>query len=195
MTDPLAGLDLDQHRAPPTLLPRVLLATNTADGYATADSPLGPVYVAFSGLGVSYVTLVEEHADVETYLSSRLGRPVFPLQRPPVRLARALEESLTSGRLGRLPLDLRATTAFQQRVLAKTAEIAPGQVRSYGWVAEQIGQPRATRAVGTALARNPVPLLVPCHRVVRAGGRLGAYSLGGAENKRRLLEHEGAPFD
>jgi O-6-methylguanine DNA methyltransferase len=180
------------HRAPPTLLPRTLLATGTADGYVTLDGPLGAMYVAFNPHGVSCVTLVGEHDDFEAYVGTRLGRRAYPVVAAPPRLARALERSLATGRSGSLPVDLRSVTPFQQQVLRKATEIPPGEVRPYGWVAREIGSPGATRAVGTALARNPVPFFVPCHRVVRTGGALGAYSLGGPENKRRLLVAEGA---
>jgi O-6-methylguanine DNA methyltransferase len=80
-------------------------------------------------------------------------------------------------------------------VLRKTAEIPRGEVRPYGWVAAEIGRPGAVRAVGSALAGNPVPLIVPCHRVVRSDGVLGQYSLGGAANKPRLLAGEGVDVE
>ncbi len=74
----------------------------------------------------------------------------------------------------------------------KALEIPTGEVRPYSWIAKEIGHPGAVRAAGTALAKNPVPLLIPCHRVVRSDGQIGKYSLGGARNKRTLLELEGA---
>jgi O-6-methylguanine DNA methyltransferase len=77
-------------------------------------------------------------------------------------------------------------------VLMKALEIPTGEVRPYSWIAKEIGHPGAVRAAGTALAKNPVPLLIPCHRVVRSDGQIGQYSLGGARNKRTLLELEGA---
>lgn len=86
-------------------------------------------------------------------------------------------------------LDLRGVTAFQQAVLATVRGIPPGQVRTYGDVARGIGRPGAVRAVGNALHRNPFPLVVPCHRVVQGGGRLGGYACGPAM-KRRLLAVE-----
>jgi len=89
------------------------------------------------------------------------------------------------------PLDLTRGTAFQQRVWAELLAIGAGQTRSYGEVAAALGRPRATRAVGGACGANPVPLLIPCHRVLAAGGGLGGFS-GGLEWKRRLLQAEGA---
>jgi O-6-methylguanine DNA methyltransferase len=89
-----------------------------------------------------------------------------------------------------LPLDLRGTP-FQSRVWEALAHIPPGEVRSYRQVAQAIGSPRATRAVGQAVGRNPLLLVIPCHRVVHADRRLGGYSGGGPERKRRLLRREG----
>ena len=77
----------------------------------------------------------------------------------------------------------------------KALEIPRGEVRPYGWIAAEIGRPKAVRAVGTALGHNPVPLIVPCHRVVRSDGMIGQYSLGGPRNKRTILAGEGADPD
>jgi len=87
------------------------------------------------------------------------------------------------------PLDLSSGTAFQQRVWAELRRITPGQTRSYGEVARAIGQPKAARAVGAACGANPIPILVPCHRVLAASGRLGGFS-GGLPWKRLLLARE-----
>ncbi len=89
------------------------------------------------------------------------------------------------------PLDLEGTTPFQQEVWAQTRLIPPGQTRSYAWVARSAGRPRAVRAAGSALGRNPVPLLIPWHRVVRSDGGLGGFT-GGLEVKKRLLQIEGS---
>jgi len=93
------------------------------------------------------------------------------------------------------PIDLAGQTEFVRSVLLKALEIPYGQVRPYSWIARQIGHPNAQRAVGSALAGNPVPLLIPCHRVVRRDGLIGNYGLGGPEIKRRILEYEGANID
>lgn len=87
------------------------------------------------------------------------------------------------------PCDLRGLSPFTQAVLRIATKIRYGEVKSYRWVAEQLGKPKATRAVGNALARNPVPMMIPCHRVVRGDGSLGGYALG-LDWKRRLLELE-----
>ena len=93
-----------------------------------------------------------------------------------------------------VPLDEAAIDPFRRSVYAATRRVPPGTVATYGEIARAIGQPNAAREVGAALARNPFPIVVPCHRVVGAGGRLTGFSApGGLETKRRMLELEGAP--
>ena len=94
-----------------------------------------------------------------------------------------------------VPVDLEGVGDFQARVLASAKTIPYGDVRSYAQLAVGIGAPRAARAVGNALAANPVPLIVPCHRVVRTDGSIGQYSLGGPENKRTILAAEGLDLE
>jgi O-6-methylguanine DNA methyltransferase len=86
-------------------------------------------------------------------------------------------------------------TEFERAVLLKTLEIPPGEIRPYGWIAAEIDRPKAVRAVGTALAHNPIPLFIPCHRVVRSDGHLGRYSLGGPAAKRSALASEGVAIE
>jgi len=89
------------------------------------------------------------------------------------------------------PLDLRAATAFQRRVWSAVRDIPCGETRSYGQIARQVGSPGAARAVGLAMAANPLPIVVPCHRVIGSDGNLRGFG-GGLDLKRRLLEMEGA---
>ena len=114
---------------------------------------------------------------------------------PPAWLkqTRAAVAALLAGRAPRVfpPLDLSCGTPFQQLVWQALREIPVGETRSYGEIARSIGRPRAVRAVGAACGANPVPLLVPCHRVLAANGRLGGFS-GGPEWKPRLLRREGS---
>jgi O-6-methylguanine DNA methyltransferase len=91
------------------------------------------------------------------------------------------------------PLDLRAATAFQGRVWSAVRDIPCGETRSYGQIARQVGSPGAARAVGQAMATNPLPIIVPCHRVIGSGGNLCGFG-GGLDLKRRLLEMEGVPI-
>jgi O-6-methylguanine DNA methyltransferase len=148
---------------------------------------IGPLYVAWNGLGVSGV---ESDGFAATH-AARTGRPVHVVDALPVDLARAIERRLAGDRRVRIDLDLRGTSEFERDVWHKALDIPRGEVRPYGWIAAEIGRPRAVRAVGTALGRNPVPLIVPCHRVVRTDGTIGQYSLGGPENKRTILASEG----
>lgn len=182
----LRGLTED----PPTVVARgVLLGTGLADGYEVFDSPVGEVAVAFNPGGVSAVDLVDD--DLEERFAVRFGRRLYRA-RPPRGWAARIGRAIERGTPGDLPVDLRSVTSFQRTVLEVTARIPKGEVRPYGWLARMVGRPRAARAVGSTMARNPVPLIVPCHRVVRSDGRLGAYSLGGPHHKRELLRHEGA---
>ena len=106
-----------------------------------------------------------------------------------------IADAIEAGRPGKLPIDLRSLTSFQTDVLGAAATIPRGEVRSYGWLAAEVDRPNAIRAAGSVMARNPVPLIIPCHRVVRSDGHIGNYSLGGAHNKSELLAHEGTKPD
>jgi O-6-methylguanine DNA methyltransferase len=118
------------------------------------------------------------------------GRPLLPADRPP----EGVQDALRSGSATGLRFDLRGRTPFERAVLEATLGIPPGEIRPYAWVAWQVGRPRAVRAVGTALGHNPVPLLIPCHRVIRSDGSMGQYGFG-PDMKRRLLDGEGIDVD
>jgi len=177
-------------RAPATLLPAVLLAVGLADAWAPLDGPIGRLFVAFNGRGVSRVALAGDEGSFESAFAAAVGRPIRRADRLPERLGRALERRLAGDRRAPVPVDLRGATPFERAVWEKALEIPRGEVRPYSWVAAEIGRPRAVRAVGSALGRNPVPLVVPCHRVVRSDGRIGDYALG-SERKRAVLQAEG----
>lgn len=181
--------------APASLRPAILIETGLADAYARFDSVIGPLVVAWNGRGVS---MVDVALDVETFEARHralTGRATFASAQVPSALAQAIERRVGGDRRARIDLDLRGHTTFEQDVWRKALEIPRGEVRPYGWVAAEIGRPRAVRAVGTALGRNPVPLIVPCHRVVRTDGTIGQYSLGGPANKRTILRSEGLDPD
>ncbi len=177
--------------APTRLAPNVLVEVGLADRMARIDTVIGPLHVAWNGLGVSGV----ESEEFAASHAARTGRPVFPAEGLPADLARAIDRRLGGDRRVRIDLDLRGHTDFERDVWRKALDIPRGEVRPYGWIAAEIGRPRAVRAVGTALGHNPVPLIVPCHRVVRTDGHLGQYSLGGPENKRAILASEGLDPD
>jgi O-6-methylguanine DNA methyltransferase len=177
--------------APAGMTPAVLTRVGLAHRYVRRDSPIGPVYVAVSNEGVSRVDVAPDDAVFERRFEERFGRPAVPAGDLPQALIRSIDRAIEAGRPGDLSLDLTGLTEFQRRVLSKAAEIPRAEVRPYGWVAREIGSPGAVRAVGSALAANPVPIVVPCHRVVRSDGRFGDYSLGDPANKRRLLAAEG----
>jgi O-6-methylguanine DNA methyltransferase len=166
----------------------VALGTGLADGYDFYDSALGQVIVTFNPEGVSSLDIADGFEDRYTV---RFGRPLIRAEAPKA-WSRHIQESIERGTPGELPVDLRSVTDFQRRVLRTTAGIPKGEVRPYGWVAYEIDSPKAVRAVGSAVARNPIPLIIPCHRVVRSDGHIGNYSLGGPHNKVELLQHEGA---
>jgi O-6-methylguanine DNA methyltransferase len=188
----LAGLVVT---APPTLAPNVLADVGLADRYARFDSPIGPLVVAWNGVGVSAVEAATDDAGFEAAHRARTGRPALAVGALPEGLAAAIARRLGGDRRVRIALDLRGHTDFERAVWLKALEIPRGEVRPYGWVAAEIGRPRAVRAVGTALGHNPVPLIVPCHRVVRSDGTIGQYSLGGPANKRTILSAEGLDPD
>ncbi len=166
-----------------------------ADGMGVVETALGPMRVAFGPKGIRAVrSALEPEAEFVAWYAGRLGRPPVPRE-VPAALARAVADAAAGRGDRNAPVDLAAARGFQRTVLETIRRIPPGEARPYGWVAREAGRPRAVRAVGTALARNPVPLLVPCHRVVPASGGIGAYSLGGAGTKRAVLEAEGAPVD
>jgi methylated-DNA-[protein]-cysteine S-methyltransferase len=162
--------------------------------YATVDTPLGTGLVAATPKGLVRVALPNE--EVENVLA-RLARDVSPrVLEFPGRLDEARREldEYFEGRRSRfeLPLDWRLShPGFYRRVLRATARVPFGDVITYAEAAQRAGNPRAFRAAGTALGSNPIPIVVPCHRVIRAGGEIGNYG-GGPEMKRFLLELEGA---
>jgi len=161
--------------------------------YAQVDSPLGPLTLAASARGLLVVAYPDRPLDT---VLERLAREVSPrvLEAPkrldPVR--RELTEYF-EGRLRKFTtkIDWALTRGFGQKVLQSTARIPYGEVRTYGQVAESAGSARAVRAAGNGLGSNPMPVVVPCHRVVRTGGGLGGYT-GGLERKEALLAIESA---
>ncbi len=170
------------------------LGLHDADHLVTVQSPAGDLFVAFNDDGISAVmpaALFDGDPDqFAAHHRRETGRPLVAGTRPPAGLAAAVR----SGRARHLRYDLSGLTPFERAVLTKTLEIPSGEVRPYGWVAREIGRPKAVRAVGSALGRNPVPVLIPCHRVVRSDGQIGNYGLG-VPMKRALLSAEGVDLE
>jgi methylated-DNA-[protein]-cysteine S-methyltransferase len=177
---------------------RRVSARAAADGladvsYATADSPFGTLALAATRRGIVRVAFPEE--DVDSMLE-RLARTISPrIVQAPAALdpARRELEEYFGGRRRQfeVALDWTLIGPFGRRVLKATSEIPYGGVQSYAEVASDAGSPRGARATGNALGSNPIPIIIPCHRVLRSGGALGGYG-GGLDRKRWLLQLEGA---
>jgi AraC family transcriptional regulator, regulatory protein of adaptative response / methylated-DNA-[protein]-cysteine methyltransferase len=162
--------------------------------YGTADSPFGSVFLAATGRGVCQLSFL--NGQREAGAVGRLIRhwPRAALTRDDRRAASLTETIFADLRADlNVPIHVQGTN-FQIRVWSALLAIPPGSVATYGRIARAIGMPRASRAVGGALALNPVAYLIPCHRVIREGGHLGGYS-GGLERKRLMLAWEAAQVE
>jgi methylated-DNA-[protein]-cysteine S-methyltransferase len=144
---------------------------------------LGAFHAGYSSRGVTSLD----------FPGNRRPRSAPPTKKPP-SFIRKLTRQLKQYALGKsvrwsVPVDLSSGTSFQQKVWRTLTKIPRGETRSYGWVAQKIGKPKAPRAVGTACGANPVPVIIPCHRVVASDGSLGGFG-GGLPMKKRLLAVE-----
>ena len=182
---------------PQSLVPKILdhikltIKVVAPDSITTVESPIGRLYVAFRHSGITAVALDRGEGEEAVFakLQRRLGRGLIPSQTPQW-VSDTVASFFRTHRPDLDKVDISELTPFDQSALRAAATIPPGEVRSYRWIAESIGQPSAARAVGRAMARNPVALLYPCHRVVDATGALHQYAYG-VELKARLLELEG----
>ena len=161
--------------------------------YTEIDSPVGKMLLATTRRGLVKVSFPIQPLDE---VLERLANEISPrVLESPAQLddARRELDRYFEGRLQEfdLPLDWQLSHGFYRKVLRATARIPYGQTRSYMQMAKRAGSPRAVRATGSALGSNPLPIIVPCHRVLRTGGALGGYG-GGIEMKQTLLELEGA---
>jgi methylated-DNA-[protein]-cysteine S-methyltransferase len=159
--------------------------------YRTIDTPVGALLLAATDRGLVRVAYAREDHDA---VLARLAAQVSPrVMRAPGRLdgvAREIDEYFAGRRSAfDVPLDLRLSRGFRREVLTRLPEIGYGHTASYAAVAAAAGRPNAVRAVGTACATNPLPVVVPCHRVVRSDGGIGGY-VGGAAAKQALLALE-----
>jgi O-6-methylguanine DNA methyltransferase len=166
--------------APATLLPSVVAAV-AGDQYGLIEDEVWPLWIAWNRDGISAVMRADENdeAAFTGWFRKEFDRALRRAEMVPPALRRMRR------------YDLSEQTPFERAVLLKTAQIPRGQVRTYSWVAREIGRPAAVRAVGTALANNPIPVLIPCHRVIRTDGIIGNYGAGGTEAKKEILAAEG----
>lgn len=159
------------------------------------DTPLGPLWIAVGAHGLLAIEYESSEDSLRAYLQKLGGQPL----RSAAQVAAAAQQVclylLGETQAVDLPVDLSHLTPFQQRVLQETRRVPRGQVRTYMQIATRLGQPKAVRAVGQALRHNPIPIVVPCHRVVASDGTLGGYG-GKMRDSRKfsLLKLEGVSF-
>jgi methylated-DNA-[protein]-cysteine S-methyltransferase len=185
-------LDQDAHaRRNPDGRGGVLDGMTTNEPLLTFETALGRCGIRWSDIGITSVLLPSAAT------SGRLPLPDAAAVPADVRDAIEGIQAVLEGKrrdLRDLRLDERGIDSFRRRVYAATRDVQPGTIATYGQVARAIGEPEAARDVGAALARNPMPVIVPCHRVIAANGALHGFSApGGIETKRRMLQLEGAP--
>lgn len=169
-------------------------ATGSLDvGYRIVDSPVGHLLLAATDLGLTRLAFEsEDHERVLDMLAERIGSRILRDDKRFDELTRELDDYFEGRRhVFDIPVDLRLAHGFRLEVLRHLRDIPYGHTESYAQVAASAGNPKAVRAVGSACATNPVPIVVPCHRVVRSDGGLGGY-LGGTAAKRLLLDVESA---
>ena len=181
----------------PTLVDQRFRETAAAEGlldvaYDVADSPLGPLLVASTGRGLCRIAFDPQPERFEEQLARSFGLRLLRVPSAVDGARRQLDEYFAGQReVFELPLDLHLARDFSRTVLDELARVPFGEVTTYGTLAARAGRPRAARAVGTVMNRNPIPIVLPCHRVVGATGSLVGYG-GGLERKQQLLTLEGA---
>jgi len=189
--------DLRRAAPEPDDLPDISQAAAAASlldvAYATLDSPLGRLLVAVTPRGLvrlAYVDHQDEDAVLE-HIAANVSPRILAAPRRLDEPRRELDEYFAGARRSfDVPVDWRLTHGFARRVLQATSQIPYGATATYKQVAAQAGSPRGSRAAGNALGSNPIPIVVPCHRILHSGGGLGGYT-GGLEKKRLLLGVEG----
>lgn len=178
--------------APEDMLARVRQAVE--DQYGVVETDFGPAWIGFTRNGISMIQLdvANDRAFVAEY-EKRFARRIRR-GNVPQKYARAVQQALQGEPSLEVPIALDGLSAFEQTVLRHLRRIPRGEVRPYAWLAREAGRPRAARAVGTIMARNPMPFLLPCHRVVPTAGGVGNYGYGPGM-KRTLLEREGLSLE
>ena len=179
--------------APRTLRER--LASTINDRYDIVEAGGLTAWVAFSDKGVRMLHLgAYTEKKFRAAYRQRFARDVVRGTLPDSTRKQIANGLLGEG-AGKVAVDLSDLTEFEREVLAVLAKVPRGEVRTYAWLAREVGRPKAARAIGNIMARNPVPVILPCHRVIPSSGGLGQYSAGGPENKRDLLKREGVKCD
>jgi len=163
--------------------------------YRLVDSPIGSLLLASTPAGLVRVAFeTEDHDKILELLAQKLSPRILKDRSRLDTVARQLDEYFAGTRhTFDVPLDLKLSTTFRRQVQLELGEIGYGQTWSYSQMADRIGNPKAVRAVGSACATNPIPIVLPCHRVLRTDGSLGGY-LGGLEAKTELLKLENPDF-
>lgn len=163
--------------------------------YTTLQTPIGKLYAGATHKGICCIALSE--SSWSSFLEEVGERFSINLSKDDSRLQRIKEDLINyfdgNNRSFGIPIDLFTLTSFQKKVLESTGEISYGTVKSYRDIAVSTGSPRASRAVGNALGKNPVPIVIPCHRVVMNDGSIGGFT-GGLDKKRFLLKLEGGQY-
>ena len=174
------------------LPPQPKLPTSRRAGYGQVESPVGPLLVACSEVGVCEIAFGQNESEQQfvNHLRTRGFRPVPDGQAISTIAAELIEYFEGERDHFGVPFDVSGTSSFTKSVLEACAKVPFGHLTSYRGIAEQIGQPSATRAVGNALGRNPIPVVIPCHRIVRSDSSIGGYT-GGPNIKEKLLALEG----
>lgn len=178
-------------RAPASLLPRVLDAVSGRAQFGSVATEIGDMWIAWTPRGVRAAMRFVTADEFAQWYAQRFGAAPRRVDALPDALQRNVLALLGGDSRAAVEFDLEALRPFEREVLETTLRIPRGEVRPYNWVARRIGRPLAVRAVGTALAHNPIPYLIPCHRVVRADGHIGNYGGGGPTQKRAILGWEG----
>ena len=180
-------------RTAASALPGLAVRDHLVDvAVATMDSPIGELMLAVTSRGLAYVAFQDEDRDaIFARLAAGLSPRIMEVAGPTDEARRELDEYFRHARRRfELKVDRRLIGDFAWDVLRATRKVPFGRTATYGEVAATIGRPKAARAVGGALGSNPIPIVIPCHRVVGAGGRLTGYA-GGLPRKELLLELEG----
>ena len=174
-----------------------MLAPPNTPSFTVFETPIGPCGLVWNARGISGLRLPEGTAE-KTRARMRQRLPGILESVPPPEIQRTIDRILALLRggsvdLSDIPLDLEAAPDFHRKVYEVARTIPPGQTMTYGEIARRLGVPNESREVGQALGRNPVAIIVPCHRVLGADGKMGGFSAtGGVATKRRILEIEGA---